>query len=97
MQYHKYVQGAGMIGMRTDKPNLPFSDIKVRKALMMATDFNCSDQTVHGGDGEMLGWPLVNTPAYSKAYMPLDEMPADVKALYTYNPDEAKELLKEAG
>jgi peptide/nickel transport system substrate-binding protein len=97
MQFHKYLQGAGMIGMRTDKPNLPFSDIKVRKALMMATDFDALIKRFMGGDGEIVGWPLVNTPAYAKAYMPLDQMPADVKALYTYNPDAAKALLQEAG
>ena len=97
MQYHKYVGGAAMIGMRTDKPDLPFSDIKVRKALMMATDYNALIERFQGGDGEILGWPLVDTPAYHKAYMPLDEMPADVKALYTYNIDGAKALLEQAG
>ncbi len=97
LQYHSYISGAQMISMRQDKPNLPFSNIKVRQALMMGTDFNSLIKQFYAGEGDVLGWPIINTPGYAKAYMPLDEMPAEVKQLFTYNPDQAKQLLKDAG
>ncbi len=97
LQSHSYVSGAQMISMRQDKASLPFSNIKVRQALMMATDYNSLIQQFYAGEGDVLGWPIANTPGYAKAYMPLDQMPAEVKALFTYNPDQAKQLLKDAG
>jgi len=83
--------------MRTDMA--PTSDVKVRRALMMATDFNAINNSLYGGLGQILSWPTWRTPEYADIYLGLDdpEMPADVKALYTYNPDGAKALLKDAG
>ena len=77
----------------------PTSDVKVRRALMMATDFNAINNSQYGGLGQILSWPTWRTPEYADIYLGLDdpECPADVKALYTYNPDGAKALLKDAG
>ncbi len=77
----------------------PFDNVKVRRAMMMATDFNDINDSLYGGAGQILSWPTWKTPAYEGIYLGLDdpEMPDSVKELYSYNPDKAKELLKEAG
>jgi peptide/nickel transport system substrate-binding protein len=97
LQYHKYIQGPNAISMRLDKPDLPFKDIRVRQALMMAIDYEEIIESYFNGEAEILAWPLANIKGYDKAYMPLEEMPQSVQALYTYNPEQAKKLLAEAG
>jgi peptide/nickel transport system substrate-binding protein len=84
-------------GMRTDQT--PFNDIKVRQAMMMATDFDSINKALFGGDALTLTWPIGYWVEYKDAYLGLDdsEMPASVKQLYTYNPDQAKQLLTQAG
>lgn len=85
------------LAMRTDKPELPFSDVRVRRAMMMATDFDEIVDTLMGGDGVVNTWPVLYSRAYSDAYLPIDEASESVQELYTYNPEKAKELLTEAG
>ena len=84
-------------GMRTDKA--PFNDIRVRQALMMATDFDTMNKGLFGGDALTLTWPIGYWVEYKDAYLGLDDpaMPASVKQLYTYNPDQSKQLLAQAG
>jgi peptide/nickel transport system substrate-binding protein len=81
--------------MRIDKPELPFKDQKVRQALMLALDFRGIADVVYGGDAEVLGYPINKT--FKRAYVPLDQLPANVQELFSYKPDKAKDLLKEAG
>ncbi len=85
-----------VIGMRTDKADLPYQDSKVRQALMMATNFSEIRSQLYGGDAETLVWPVAvqNAPGVID---PLEKMPQAVQALYSYNPDGAKKLLTEAG
>jgi peptide/nickel transport system substrate-binding protein len=97
LQYYKALGGLMAISMRTDKQDLPFKDIKVRQALMMATDFNAIKNQLDGGDDEILSFPLGPIQGYLNAYMPMNQLPADVQALYSYNPDQAKQLLTQAG
>jgi peptide/nickel transport system substrate-binding protein len=97
LQYKKFLSGSLAISMRTDKQDLPFKDVRVRQALMMATDFNTIKNQLDGGDDEILSFPLAPIKAYINAYMPMNELPADVQALYSYNLDKAKQLLTEAG
>lgn len=87
----------GPIEMRTDQP--PFSDIRVRQALMMATDFNAINDGLYQGKAQTLTWPYYLQSGYQDLYLGLNdpEMPASVKELYTYNPDQAKRLLSQAG
>lgn len=75
----------------------PFSDIRVRQALNMAIDKQSWLNNYLSGDGELLGYPYPSDPDWSKYYTPLNEEPADVQELYTYNPDKAKQLLADAG
>jgi peptide/nickel transport system substrate-binding protein len=96
--YKSYSPESGsMIYMRTDKQDLPFKDIRVRQALMMATDFDTINNALYGGTGVVNTFPVTPVAAYIDAYLPLDEAPAAVQALYKYNPDQAKQLLKDAG
>ena len=89
--------GAMEIHMRQDKP--PFSDVRVRKALMMATDLDAIRKSINGGRGEIHTWPWPPSKAYADVYVPLDapSIPASVRELYSYNPEKAKALLKDAG
>jgi peptide/nickel transport system substrate-binding protein len=77
----------------------PFNDVRVRRALSMATDLQTIKNTVNHGLGEILTWPVEYLPSYKDIYLGLDDpaMPATVKELYTYNPTKAKQLLADAG
>ena len=77
----------------------PFTDVRVRRALAMATDLTTIKATVNRGLGQILTWPVEYLPSYKDIYLGLDDpaMPASVKELYTYNPTKAKQLLAEAG
>jgi ABC-type transport system substrate-binding protein len=91
-------QGRGTpMFMRTD--NKPFNDIKVRKAMMMAVDFNTILKNYWGGVGQINTFPYSKVNPYEELYLDFNDpdFPAEAKALYQYNPDQAKALLKEAG
>jgi len=83
------------IGFRRDKPDLPFKDIRVRQALMMATDMVGIKDGTFGGDAEIIASP--SSPLFSSTYTPLDQLPPETQALYKYSPDKAKQLLADAG
>jgi peptide/nickel transport system substrate-binding protein len=91
-------QGRGTpMFMRTDKA--PFSDIRVRKAMMLAVDYKAILNSLFRGKGEIVTWPYAYSPDYSELYLGLDDpqFPAEGKDLYQYNPAKAKQLLAEAG
>lgn len=79
--------------------NSLFSDVRVRRALMMATDFNTQVKTIFGGTAQINVWPVTFNSQYAALYLALDapDCPATVKQLYTYNPTAAKQLLADAG
>ena len=89
--------GTGARWMRVDKP--PTSDIKVRHALMLATDFQAINDGLYQGLGVIQTYPFPVQKGYEDLVVSLDDpiMPQSVKDLYTYNPDRAKELLADAG
>ncbi len=97
LQYHQFVAGPNAISMRQDKADLPFSDVRVRQALMMAIDYDEIIESYFSGQAEKLAWPLANIKGYDNAYMPLEEMPASVQELFSYNPEKAKQLMIAAG
>jgi peptide/nickel transport system substrate-binding protein len=77
----------------------PFNNVKVRRALAMATDLESIKKSVNHGLGQILTWPVEYQPAYKDIYLGLDDpaMPASVKELYTYDPVKAKQVLADAG
>ncbi len=100
LQFKRYYPDAAapvVIGMRQDKATLPVHDVRVRQALMMAIDFKSLKNDLYGGEAEILVWPMPPVKGYEKAYMPMEELPANVQELYSYKPDKAKQLLADAG
>jgi peptide/nickel transport system substrate-binding protein len=85
------------IGMRTDDPNSPFSKKEVRQALYYATDFNKIKNDYYGGRSIILNWPICYSKENADAYVPMENLPANVQDLFKYNPTRAKELLTGAG
>jgi peptide/nickel transport system substrate-binding protein len=84
-----------VIGMRTNNPDLPYHDVRVRQALMLATDFETIKRDLYKGEAEIDVWPVNKTIA--GLYKPLEEMPESVQELFVYNPEKAKTLLADAG
>jgi peptide/nickel transport system substrate-binding protein len=90
--------GCYLLGMRTDMPDSPFSNKDVRQAIMLALNLNAI-KNYYKGDSELEVWPIAPPPKeYEGVYVPLNELPANVQALYN-GPDveTAKSLLAEAG
>ena len=89
--------GATVIYMRTDKKGSPFADKRVRQALWLGLNHQRILDEFYGGEGYLHRWPLVPVKEYQRAYVPLDRLPEAVQRLYKYHPEEAKQLLAEAG
>ncbi len=98
LQVKRYLEHASTsIGMRIYRDDLPFKDKNVRRALMMATDFEGMKKDMYGGDAEIFTWPFAPVREYADIFTPLNQMPDSIQELYKYNPDKAKQLLKDAG
>ncbi|UCG54774.1 MAG: hypothetical protein JSV32_00720, partial [Dehalococcoidia bacterium] len=95
MKFAKWLPQYFVVRWRIDKE--PFDDIRVRQALNMAIDREDILENYLNGDGEMLHWVVANIPDISDYFTPVDQLPPDAKMLFDYNPERAKELLKEAG
>ena len=94
LQWAKWLTFSGtFLSMRTDTK--PFDDIRVRKALNLAVNKQEIVKEYYGGNAELFAYP--QHPDYGGYWEPLEAMPDEVKELFTYNPDKAKQLLKEAG
>jgi peptide/nickel transport system substrate-binding protein len=99
LEYVKYYDdhGGTVIGMRIDDPELPYYHKEVRQALMLAINHQMMIDELAGGEGILLHWPLGPVEEYSDAYVPLEELPTSVQELFTYDPDQAEDLLDAAG
>jgi peptide/nickel transport system substrate-binding protein len=77
----------------------PFDDIRVRQALMLGTDFNGILANLYGGKGQIVTYPFPDTTDYHALYLGINDpdAPPEMKDLYTYNPNKAKQLLAQAG
>ncbi|MBI2850046.1 MAG: ABC transporter substrate-binding protein [Chloroflexi bacterium] len=84
------------VAFNFDNPKLPWADVRVRQALTMAIDFEAIKNGLYRGKAE-IDTLLLNRNFTGKGYKPLNTMPESVQALYRYNPERAKQLLKEAG
>jgi len=98
LNYIGYLPGYPLtLHVRNDKPELPFYDKRVRRALAMAIDNQEIRDEYYEGKGEILVWPIMPTPEFEDMYVPLDEFPESTRELYEYHPDKARQLLAEAG
>jgi len=93
----QYDDATDVLGGRMDKPELPFDDIRVRKALNMGLDRQAIVDDYYGGNACPLPWPVTPLPRFSDLFTPIDEFPPEIREIFEYNPDKAKELLAEAG
>ena len=88
----KYSNSTWFISMLFAEP--PFDDVKVRKALHIATDINAVKRLNFAEDIPRHSYPI---HYQHPAYIPEDELPADLAELYDFNPEKSKQLLAEAG
>lgn len=97
LEYYGWNTANPSVHMRVDMP--PFNDIRVRQAMMYATDFEAIRQGLNSGKGIIQTYPFMYNKAYADLWIAEDAptMPARVRDLYKYSPDKAKQLLKEAG
>ena len=89
--------GCAVLYMRTDKPELPYDDIRVRTALHYAIDHQALIDDYYEGEGVLITAPAAHIPEFEGWWTPLEEYSEDIQKLYGYYPDEAEELLADAG
>ena len=99
LKYTTFFEAAHMnaLDMRQDKEDLPFKDVRVRQALMLAIDNKAIVDEYWGGYAEIFSTPVAPYAELLQAHIPLEDMPKHVQELYEYHPDKAKQLLAEAG
>ena len=93
----KAMQGMPQIFMRTDKADLPYSNKKVRQALIKAVDYKTLVNTLFGGEGYYPSFPTPPLPDLKDVVLPLDEASAEAQNLYAYDVATAKKWLEDAG
>ena len=76
--------------------NPPFDKREVRRAMMIGTDLKAFQDLYGRGSLTLHHWPV--SSSHSEAiYTPMEELPAEVRMLYDYNPELASTMLREAG
>ena len=88
-------RGPGTVYFKLDSEL--FDDIRVRKALHMAVNFKEIRDEYYNGQAVYPTFSLAPYKGVKDAYTPLEEMPAELRELWEYNPEKAKQLLDDAG
>jgi peptide/nickel transport system substrate-binding protein len=98
LQYKKKYKFYSFLSGREDKPELPFKDVRVRRALNLAVNQQEIIDDYYNGNADLLLYPCGGPlPVFKPYYIPLEEQPESVQELFTYNPEKARQLLAEAG
>jgi peptide/nickel transport system substrate-binding protein len=98
LKYNAYNPGVPLgLSMRTDNPENPLADIRVRRALAMAVNQQEILDTIYGGNADLLAYPIPPIPEAAAAYTPVEELPESTRELFEYHPDKAMALLADAG
>ncbi len=95
LQMYQTIIAPLQVSMRQDLEEQPFSDIRVRQAMMLALDQPTIKRDLYDDQAELLDSPA--RKFYPTVYTPLEELPQVVQDLYGYDPDKAKQLLADAG
>lgn len=94
LKWSKYLAETGaFVALRIDQK--PFNDIRVRRALNLAVNQQEIVDLFYGGHAELFAYP--QHPSYGDYFQPLNTMPQSIQDLFTYDPEQAKALLAEAG
>ncbi|MFC1946461.1 ABC transporter substrate-binding protein [Chloroflexota bacterium] len=94
IEYVQTIIAPQQIAGRVDLPG-PYSDKRVRQAMMLAIDHPTIVRDLYDGKAE-----LIDSPArkwYDTIHTPLEELPQETQELYGFNPEKAKQLLADAG
>ncbi len=88
-----YADGVTTVGLRFDEP--PFDNRDVRRAMMIGTDINATRRMLRSGDLPLHAYPIYyGNPA---VYTPIEQLPAEARELYDYDPAKARQILADAG
>ena len=94
LQWNRWLATGGQfIALRVDQK--PFDDLRVRRALNLAVNQQEIVDHFYGGHAELMAYP--QHPEFGEYFEPLEAMPNAVQELFTYDPEEARRLLDEAG
>ncbi len=74
-------------------PGSILNDRNIRRALMIGSDLEAVRDAIYV-EGDVLSFPVGRgVPAYT----PMEELPADIRVLFDYNPELAKQMIVDAG
>jgi len=98
LKYLRWHTGtAATLFWRLDKPELPFSDIRVRRALCMAVDRQAIIKDFYNGNAELINLPAAPFPEFKDIRTEFEDLPESTREIWEYHPDKARQLLAEAG
>jgi len=85
----------GAVGLAVNTAVEPYSDIRVRRAMQMAINLPEMAETYYGGTADP--YPYMISKAFTKYWVPMEELSEECAEAFVYNPERARELLAEAG
>ena len=81
------------VGLNNKKP--PFDNVAVRQAVTVGTDMKAFAKYLKSDDQPIRFHP--SSPKNPTVFIPDGELPAEIRALYSYDPAKAKQMLAAAG
>ena len=91
--WHRWLTGGSMYVAFKSSGDSRFTDRAMRRAMAAGTDRNAIRDTVYLGEGDIHS---IFGPGTS-IHTPLEQLPEEAKVLFGYDPENAKQMLAEAG